>query len=282
MNTVINSSSPWQTLDKQKVAALFGHAAATYQSQATLQHQAGDRLLNLLDASLFDLPDGAILEIGCGTGFITQQLVRRFPQRLLHITDLSPDMLQFCQTQVQCSPDQKALMSFYSIDAEHLETIHPGDTNAPYALIVGGFVIQWFQHPIQSLSAMLAKLQPGGILLLSFPTCHSFPEWQHMCQQLDLPYTANPLPKPDVVRHAMSQQDAEYFIDDYFLTSHASVRDFFRSLTAIGAGYSQAGTHLSLRQMRRLVKGWEQQSPHKIEVHYHVRFVAIQRGEPGV
>jgi malonyl-CoA O-methyltransferase len=275
----MKSVSTQPVFDKQQIAAQFGHAAATYQAQAQLQNQAGDRLLQLLDISPFEIPDGPILEIGCGTGFITQRLVQRFPWRSLHITDLSSDMLRFCQSQIRCSPAQQRLLSFQQLDAEDLDPLCPNTPTASYALIVGGFVIQWFQHPIQSLRALLARLKPGGVLLLSFPTCQSFAEWQQMCQQLDLPYTANQLPAPDIMKYAMSDDDQAYFIDESFLTSYANVRDFFRSLTAIGAGHSQTGKQLSLSQMRRLVKNWEQQRPEKIEVHYYVRFTAIQRGD---
>ena len=100
---------------KETIAINFGRAAHIYDVQAHLQRQCAHQLLSFLDETCrrdgTDLPDGPILEIGCGTGFITQHLINRFlsksltPQHQprkhsLLITDLSAKMVEFCQHHV--------------------------------------------------------------------------------------------------------------------------------------------------------------------------------------
>jgi malonyl-CoA O-methyltransferase len=260
-----------QNAYKASVAKQFGQAAAVYEAQARLQNQAGDRLLNLLDMATTMLPDGDVLEIGCGTGFITRRLIHRFPDRRLHITDLSADMLKFCQSHLDIPVSQTSLISFDQIDGEALNV-----PDASYALIVTGFVIQWFERPLESLTAMLAKLKPGGILLLSFPTCESFPEWKTMCEQINVPCTANGLPDPNLIEH-LTPINSCHVIKEAVVANYPTVYDFFNSLKAIGAGGSQTQAHLSVSQLRRLIRYWQSQFPDNIQVHYHVVFAALQK-----
>ena len=308
--------------DKHHIAANFGHAAHTYHTQAHLQQAGAKQLLTMLDDSLrrsaTPLPNAPILEIGCGTGFITRLLVERAQcgwgqlesqsglHRPLHITDLSPEMVQFCQSHIQsvraahplgCQSrtirdhvqdhvQQQTDLSFRVLDAETATA--PPNT---YSLIVGGFVAQWFQNLEDTVHRFLQQLQPGGRLLLSFPGHQSFPEWRHVCQCLDLPFTAHPLPNPITLLDRLQPQHYELKVN-MWSTVYDSPAAFFRSMKAIGAGFSQSGVRLSPKQMRQLLKGWTSVMsesallPNKshpthpsgpIEVHYQVVYLLITK-----
>ena len=283
-------------LDKQKIADNFGHAAVAYHAQATLQKQSAAHLLNLAEPWLTHLPDGSILEVGCGTGFITQQLIQRFEGRSLTITDLSAAMLEFCQTHVQVPTSQRSLLSFQQLDGELLTAIPSQDASQDasqdgrsqdampryampsYAMIISGFAIQWFKQPVETIHRWLNLLQPGGVLLVSVPTRDSFPEWRHACQALNLPYTAHPLPQ---AARLMQPLASEHFTATWYTemlpTTFTSAADFFKSLKAIGASHSQTQTRLSLPQMKQLIRYWDAQNPAGVTVHHHVVFGIIQR-----
>lgn len=272
-------------LDKQKIADNFGHAAVAYHAQATLQKQSAAHLLNLAEPWLPHLPDGSILEVGCGTGFITQQLIQRFEGRSLTITDLSVAMLEFCQTHVQVPTSQRSLLSFQQLDGELLAAIPSQDARSRnamprYAMIISGFAIQWFKQPVETIHRWLNLLQPGGVLLVSVPTRDSFPEWRHTCQALNLPYTAHPLPQAERLMQPLA---SEHFTATWYTemlpTTFISAADFFKSLKAIGASHSQTQTRLSLPQMKRLIRHWDAQNPAGVTVHHHVLFGIIQRAK---
>ena len=73
--------------DKTRLARQFGQSAAYYHHHATVQHYGADRLLGwLTDCSI---PLGKVLEVGCGTGFLTQGLVDLLLDHDLEISDLS-------------------------------------------------------------------------------------------------------------------------------------------------------------------------------------------------
>ncbi|NJR38488.1 MAG: methyltransferase [Leptolyngbyaceae cyanobacterium CSU_1_4] len=256
--------------EKQKIAQSFGQAALNYHAQASLQQHCAAKLLTLLE--LWEVPPGAILEIGCGTGFLTQGLCDRFPNHPLQGTDLSTEMLHFCQSHLQIAPD-RAPVSFRQMDGEILEG------NERYGLIVANFVIQWFKHPVESLLSWLERLKPNGILCLAFPTCDSFPEWRQACESLQIPFTANSLPNPHTLIKALSKVSQDMYLqEEIFCTTHRNGSDFFRGLKSIGAGINVSGQKMSAAEMKKLIRCWDNSVEKMVFTSSSsCRFLLIQR-----
>lgn len=265
-------TTPTDKQVKQKIATSFGQASEIYNIHASLQRECAKYLLKFLTIYQSKLPEGVILEIGCGTGLITQGLLHCFPHRSLEITDLSVEMLSYCQSHLDISDRKKSLVSFYQLDAEN----DLSDAQ-PYAAIVGGFVIQWFTDPAKSLNRLLERLHPNGMLFISFPTCDSFPEWRQICEQLNLPFTANPLPNPETLLSALPQAQLCYTETLERSTTHANAADFFRSLKAIGAGVNQTQQQLTATQMKTLIQHWNAQAAGPVQVHHQIVCWALQR-----
>jgi malonyl-CoA O-methyltransferase len=257
--------------EKLKIAQSFGQAALAYHAQASLQQDCATKLLALLE--LWEVPPGKVLEIGCGTGFLTQGLCDRFPHHPLHVTDLSADMLHFCQAHLQVAPD-RAPVSFQQMDGETLEG------NECYGLIVASFVIQWFKQPVESLLGWLERLKPNGVLCLAFPTCNSFPEWRQVCESLQIPFTANSLPNHQVLIQALSQvSQYSYLQEEMFCTTHRNATDFFRGLKSIGASVNVSGQKLSAAEMKKLIRCWNNsvEKDGILWVHHQIAFLLIRR-----
>ncbi|MGK7371395.1 MAG: methyltransferase domain-containing protein, partial [Candidatus Halalkalibacterium sp. M3_1C_030] len=172
------------TLNKQ-VAENFGRSVSDYHKQAEVQKEVADRLIASLEPWRDILPPGPILEVGCGTGFVTQGLVDLYPKREKIITDLSEQMVDFCKERFKSAEN----ISFHSLNAEELEA-----DESTYAMTVCGFAAQWFKDPALTLGRMMEATQPGGLLLASFPGNESFPEWKKHCRDLGIPFTGNALP----------------------------------------------------------------------------------------
>lgn len=257
---------------KQHIAQTFGRASSTYHEQAWLQRECAADLLRWLEPWRDRLPPGPVLELGCGTGFVTEHLLHYFGDRPLEITDLSSEMVNFCRNRFAIA--SRHLSITYRVwDAESDDA-----PQATYALMVGGFVFQWFSQPADRLQQLLRAIKPGGILLLSFPESNSFSEWRQMCEQLNLPYTANPLPNLSVLQQHCERNFYTHHISQKVIpTSFPDAVDFFKSLKAMGTGYNTSGKALSTSQMKHLIQCWNERSPGGIIVHHHIAFLLIQQ-----
>lgn len=268
----VERSNYLQSNYRGSAADRFSQAAATYQTQATLQRHSANHLLNIIAAYQPCVPSGSIIEVGCGTGFITQGLIQLFPQHRLEITDLSTGMLDFCRNQVSISHSQQHLVSFQIQDGEKLK-----NRTQKYTAIVSGFVIQWFSDPIYTLQKWFAQLEPGGFLFLSFPTRHSFPEWRQLCIQNSLPFTVNPLPDPVSLLQSFADEKIRYQEVIQTVETFTSAAVFFRGLKAIGAGLNQTETRLSFQQMKQLIQDWDNRTSNHVKVSHHTMFLVIQK-----
>lgn len=261
-----HSCQPPSSGYKQQVAQRFGNATATYNQEAIVQLQCATQLISLVQHWHPHLPEGTILEIGCGTGFVTQPLVRLFPDRPLEITDISPAMLNYCQQRL--TAEHALTLQFRVLDGETL-----GDRST-YAAIASGFVVQWFEQPLTSLLNLLKALKPGGFLFLAFPTNHSFPEWRQRCQQLHLPFTGNTLPDHNQIGAYLAQYGTCTGYEQTYSVTYPNAREFFRSLKRIGAGFSRSRQRLSPQQVKQLLVAWNPQGG--VTVHYQVAFFVVR------
>ena len=148
------------TLSKQRIGSAFSKGAKTYQELAYSQKEAAKAL-----ACYFQPVAGDYLEIGCGTGFLTEEIVKKFPGKLLGI-DISPKMVEICR-------EKFAGHRFMEGDGEQL-----CDENR-YDAIFSGMTLQWFHQPKKSIAALRKALKRGGVFYFSYMNERSYPEWNY-------------------------------------------------------------------------------------------------------
>jgi len=252
---------------KKKIGDKFNQAADTYAQDARVQQEAARQLGASLKPWRATLPAGPILEIGCGTGFFTRQLAELFPKRSLNVTDLSSSMIAQCRRTVQHPHIQ-----FYKMDAEREL---PGNS---YAMICHNFVAQWFKDPAYIMDKMLEQIKPGGLMLAAFPGSNSFPEWKNVCEQLSIPYTANPL--PDTEELAVKLSLGTHQIDFYeksVTQEFNEASQFFHMLKKIGATAQYNQQKLDISSFRKLISYWNRISPDRIKITWHVVYLAVKK-----
>jgi malonyl-CoA O-methyltransferase len=152
-------------IDKAAIAARFSQAAPTYDRSALVQRMMADRLTELLPkvgalATVpadpgHDAPYGMpILELGCGTGLLTERLLERYPKAFVHAIDLAPGMIEFCRRRF--ADHEHAV--FLLADAE--QYVPAGMA----ALVASNCAFQWFADPRAALENVRRRLAPGGWL----------------------------------------------------------------------------------------------------------------------
>ena len=89
-----------QTISSKSIAETFSEAAEQYHQKAEIQQKVATGLISSLLPWKDTLPAGDILEVGCGTGFLSEQIIKEFPDRKKLITDVAPGMISFCENQL--------------------------------------------------------------------------------------------------------------------------------------------------------------------------------------
>lgn len=98
-------------LDKVKIKQSFAAAAVTYDGVAALQRTVGRALLSTIDTEKLA---GTLLDLGCGTGFLTSELLG-FTQPIVAL-DIALPMVQLTRTKLADTLD----VSYLCADAEQL------------------------------------------------------------------------------------------------------------------------------------------------------------------
>lgn len=108
-----------------------------------------------------------ILDIGCGTGMLSERLARAFPGAELTLVDLSPRMLELASTKLTHAGVSPANIHLITADAEAwLESAcgQKGSGRPAFDIIASSAAFQWFNSPEATTRRLLQLLAPGGIL----------------------------------------------------------------------------------------------------------------------
>lgn len=246
-----------------------------YQRLAEVQHESADRLAKSLEPWRLILPTGPVLELGAGTGFLTNHLVRLLKDRELMITDLSADMLNYCRENLMKTETEDLRIQFKRLDAENFQ---PPVNH--YAMVCGNFVVQWFRDPALTLSRFADALKPGGLLLAAFPGHESFPEWREQCLKLGLPFTGNDLPNTEELVIKLSMCDGQVdFYEDSRTVEYPNAISFFRNLKLTGADTKLHSRQLKADKFRLLLDHWDRSENGPVKVTWHLVFFVFKRDQ---
>jgi malonyl-CoA O-methyltransferase len=256
---------------QQLIKEKFSNVCEVYEYEAALQKGTAERLGASLQPWRLTLPEGPVLEIGAGTGFLTAGLTKLLPEREITVTDISDEMVAFCKNKLsEISSDN---LVFKQLDAELFKP--QPDT---YALIAGNFVAQWFRDPSRTLARLAEGLKPGGLLLMAFPGSDTFPEWKQRCRELGLPYTGNKLPDTEemVIKLSMGPARVDFY-EDSRTVQFPDVLTFFQYLKRIGATSKLHDKQLTAKQLKLLINNWNREEPGDINITWHLVFLALKK-----
>ncbi|WP_110689388.1 malonyl-ACP O-methyltransferase BioC [Salinicola endophyticus] len=156
---------------QRRIASGFSRAASSYDAAAGLQREVADALLAQLPA---ESRLTTVLDIGCGTGYVTAALARRFGTTTLGL-DLAPGMLSTARASLP-----ELAIRWLAGAAERLP-LAAGSVD----LIASSLALQWCDSLAAALDEAWRVLRPGGHL--AFTTlCHgSLHEWQGAWRAVD-------------------------------------------------------------------------------------------------
>ena len=250
------------------IARGFSENAASYESHARVQARAARWLGEVLAKEGKTLPEGPVLEIGCGTGLVTRELFRRLPDRGFRVTDLAGGMVEACKK----TSAGKREATFETLDATGLSV------SSRYALIASGFTFQWFSDFEDMFKRLHNALLPGGLLIATFQGKGSFPEWKRAAREAGVAYTGNPMPDPEAILAisksvGFSAKLTSRTCPDRF----DSAAEFFKSLSFIGAGTSVSGEIPTASRLRKVIRAWNAFQPGGVTATYRVHLLVARK-----
>jgi malonyl-CoA O-methyltransferase len=222
-----------------RIARAFD-AAAAYDAHAVIQRQVADWLAERIMTVASSAP--RVLEVGCGTGFLTGAVLPRLAGADWLMTDIAPAMLE---RGLAKHPGVRGRV----MDGEYPDL--PGE--APFDLIVSSLAVQWFADLGAGLRRLADLLAPSGQLLVTTLVEGTFAAW-HEAHEAEGFAAGSPVyPPVDSLKLMGWRVETRRFEQ-----RHESAAGFLRALRAIGAGTPRDGHRpIPPGAMRRIARRFE-------------------------
>ena len=213
---------------RARIASAFGRADR-YDDAAAAQRMAAERLAGRIAATGIG-ENPRVLELGCGTGFLTRSLAEAIGPARWTVSDIAPEMVARARDRIDFDAD------FRIVDGESVDP-----ALGRFDLIVSSLAFQWFADLPGAVSRLAGRLEPGGLLAFATMAAGSFPEWS---AALAAEGIAGGTPAyPDAAALAALAppgMTADIAVVD-IPQPESDARGFLRRLKAIGAGTPAPG-----------------------------------------
>ncbi|MBN1420941.1 MAG: alpha/beta fold hydrolase [Planctomycetes bacterium] len=254
----------------RRIRARFARSAATYDDAASLQREAADALAAAIRGA--DPKAREILDIGAGTGILTERLAAVFPAARIIASDPAGDLVRRAGRR----PELRAI----PVVAEAERLPFP---DARFDLVASGTALQWTD--LERAAAEIARvLRPGGALAFSAVVRGTFPELE--AALLAVRGDAGNLWR---LRPATDYEDAFAraglaiaWRDERTTTMRfPSARAFIASLRAIGATSAAGGARpLARTEIDAVLRAYDDahRTPHGVPATYAILYAIARAG----
>ncbi len=154
------------TIDKVLVKKQFDCGLNTYSQEALVQKYIAKQLM--FELCSLNLPSHSrLFEIGCGTGFLTQNVIEHLKVDELIVNDIASTSKRKIQ---ELEMRYGNHIKFIEGDAEEID--FPQQLDAA----ISGSTIQWFKNKQHFFDKVYKSLKPNGVLAFSSFGCDNYKE----------------------------------------------------------------------------------------------------------
>lgn len=175
-------------INRQTVKRHFSKSAHTYNASAVMQKEVAERLAERLP--LFKIIPERMIDLGAGTGFLSQHIRSFYPNSQLTLVDLSLPMLQKSRQHPAFTSQggwrkwlgmaQEQETHFINADAYHLPFAdHSVD------MIVSSLMLQWCDDLDKVLAECQRVLKPDGLFYIATLGPDTLKEIRQAWRQVD-------------------------------------------------------------------------------------------------
>ncbi len=233
---------------KDKVVASFSRAVESYEAAAVVQRRNAQQLAAIIKTHCPQTKCLApFLEIGAGTGFLTDYLIQLGVSRGM-VTDVAPAMVGALQKTYGDFPG----LTVRELDGERFQL------GERFNAVLSSSTFQWFSSLIDPFLNIRRHLERDGLFAFCLFVDGTFRELHHVASAVGCPYPGQRLFEANEVVRTM--------LDSGFTVEHYSVLDapvhypdtlhFFRSIQAIGATNAHRDL-LPPRDLKRVINRYD-------------------------
>jgi malonyl-CoA O-methyltransferase len=234
--TLMTTMTSW----KEAITRRFNAAAGTYDLGAESQRRIASELCRRVRQE--HLPDcPRVLEIGCGTGYLTKALLPEFPGCHWIATDIAPRMVELCAARLE------GRITVRVMDGEY-----PDLGEQRFDLIVSSLAVQWFTDLAAGLRRLHGMLGPGGLLAVTTLGSGTFQEWRDACHGAGVDSATPPYPSPDSLRGMLGS--GAQVLQQVWPLSCTDLHDFLNHLKTTGARAAPGHAPLSAAVLHRILR----------------------------
>jgi malonyl-CoA O-methyltransferase len=236
-------------LDKQGIKFSFSKASSSYDAMASLQRTVGRELLKQQTP---DSLKGTFLDIGCGTGFLTGELLTLSGDNKLIALDLARSM-------VETTRDKWANknVQYLCADAELLPL-----ANESMDAVFSNVALQWCQNLNKVLADIYRILKPNGTLIFSTFGEKTLQELKSAWSDVDNFTHVNEFYNAEDIRQFLNAANYKNIriSETIYIQKYDSVIALMRELKGIGAHNVTAGRNRTITgksKMQKMIQAYE-------------------------
>lgn len=247
----------------------FSRNPEYYDSRADVQKTVSANLADMISASVDKSGVGSIMEIGCGTGFLTRRLFRLFPDAEIAVTDLSSAMLAYCERSTAAIADELGVSVEFAVFDASLDS-----PKCSLDLIASSLAFQWIEDFSGLFERLRSALSDGGDLAFATLAEGTFASVSDSFAShgLDLPLPV--LPTLAELKVALANFAEVELRHETLYEEFDSIGAFLRHLRDVGAG-NATGNPLPTGKLAKFIR---ENRDERVVAEYKVVYVLCRRG----
>lgn len=254
------------------VAKNFSKSSEAYGDTAKFQKHSAEKIADLVLESVADKKVEKVLEIGCGTGFLTTKMITSYPESAFLISDISPQMLEVCKKSLPL----ELLHDKISFLENDISLDVPGDG---YDLIISALTFQWVKDLDKVFENIKEKLNPGGVFVFSTLVEGTFAKLRMSFDIAGADFPGPELLETDDILELIDGWDSIDTRFEAYREEYETVFDFLKHLKSTGA-VNATGKTVTPSVMRKVMKIYSEEytaPDESVEVEYDVIYCAMRK-----
>lgn len=219
---------------KNKIRTNFDRASNFYDEIAQVQLECAKILVQNLKNCNIDFYPNKILDLGAGTGYVSELLLPLYPQAYFTLNDISPNMIRLAQKKFS---DQVR----FEFDVTDMEMYDLKE----FDLIISNLAMQWLDNLYLSIENFFSK---SKIFAFSCLLKGSFIEWKDILKLYGIHSVVRNYPTEEEILDFIKKLKTTAFFTQtkFFTLTFENVYSFLRYLQQLGASSSNIKVPLQI------------------------------------